>query len=715
MFIDLTHNKIISETISAAFKKSVELKLVPMLEERFGGLLGIQMYEDHIADGFLADGEWYYPLTLVFDSSNKTLWIKWRISRHGFSGGNPYAYTGEELIDFVIADSVPEAFREAVAGRAVFCEDGLVPLKIDASAKDPAFLSGKYSQTFVDEMARQLTREIAASQGVGTLSGSTIELRLVFAPETYMEHTSESVTYRRLLLTDKGCAPRDFWVKWTRLDSATAYTVSDSPAPGTITFEIGEDVPQKVREREYRFLVRVDGDKFHNAMSRKNVTEWREILRRAIRRGDIIKLEEDEALSSMRDAALREQLSAILGVTPAPATEPVVEDNQPEEEDMLVRMAREAIMGASLRDEEPVTVTVGATDEDATCDTSDDTEIYLSADDENADNLEDLLKLDGAPDEAEEQIALVAEPTVAPDDEPETLAPAFIAALDKEIEKLEEESFGELKLDEEPAIEETPEVEETPKLDTPVVDEERIRREIEAKLRLEYEARARAAAEEEAARLRREQELLRRENERLVEKARRDAEAKAAEEARLKAEIEAQLRQEAREKERLAEAAMLAMEERRRLEAERAEAERIRRENEAKAAEERRIAEERARIEVERAKEAERIRRERQQAEEVAKTLEAQGAPKYISRTAEFTFRRIVDPNITKRIYEIVKATIEFYHKEDVYIRIKASVPDNATVRLEFLEVPEEEGELIVNIIKALGKSDLGIAKATLD
>ena len=69
----------------------------------------------------------------------------------------------------------------------------------------------------------------------------------------------------------------------------------------------------------------------------------------------------------------------------------------------------------------------------------------------------------------------------------------------------------------------------------------------------------------------------------------------------------------------------------------------------------------------------------------------------------------------TKRIYEIVKATIEFYNKEDVYIRIKASVPDNATVRLEFLEVPEEEGELIVNIIKAIGKSDLGVVKATLD
>ena len=92
MFIDLTHNKIISETISSAFVKSVEEGLVPMLEDRYGdSLLGIQMYEDYIADGFLYGGEWYYPLTLVFADSQKTLWIKWQLSRGAFAGGNPYA------------------------------------------------------------------------------------------------------------------------------------------------------------------------------------------------------------------------------------------------------------------------------------------------------------------------------------------------------------------------------------------------------------------------------------------------------------------------------------------------------------------------------------------------------------------------------------------------------------------------------------------------
>ena len=651
MFIDLTHNKIISETISAAFVRSVEQKLVPMLEERYGALLGIQMYEDHLADGFLSGGSWYYPLTLVFADSQKLLWIKWRISRGNFAGGNPYAYTGEALINFEIADIIPDGFRERAAGRAIFCEEGLIPIKIEASVDDPAVLAGKYSQTFVDEMARQLTREIAASQGVSSLSGSSIELRLVFSPETYMEHTAESVTYRRLLIVDKGCAPRDFWVKWTRLDTATPYTMADSPTPDTISFEIGEDVPQKVREREYRFLMRAGGDKFHSAMSRKKVTEWREILRRAIRRGDLARADLDETLSAQRDAELRDQLSAILGVDPTPvaSTEKIEPTVSTATDDELIRLAREAIMGASVREEEEIPVTVGASDEAEPV--NDNFDIFALAEAEDAEALSDLVALDGEP----------------------------------EIEVVEEE----------------------PVVETPAQTEEQIRAEIEAQIRLEYEARAREAAEEEAARLRRENELL-------AEKVRLDAENKAKEQARMKAEIEAELRREAKEKERLAEQAMLAMEERRRLEIERAEAERIRKLEEEKAAEAKRVAEENARREAERA-EAERIRLEQKKQEELARRLAEESKPKYISKTAEFSFRRMLDPNITKRIYEIVKATIEFYNKEDVYIRIKASVPDNTTVRLEFLEVPAEESELIVNIIKAIGKSDLGVVKATLD
>ena len=708
MFIDLTHNKIISETISAAFVRSVEQQLVPMLESRYGALLGIQMYEDHLADGFLSGGSWYYPLTLVFADSKKLLWIKWHISRGNYAGGNPYAYTGETLINFEIVDVLPDGFRDKAAGRAIFCEEGLIPIKIDAMVDDPAVLAGKYSQTFVDEMARQLTREIASSQGVSTLTGSSIELTLVFSPETYMEHTAESVTYRRLLISDKGCTPRDFWVKWTRLDTATPYTISDAPTPDTISFEIGEDVPQKVREREYRFIMRAGGDKFHSAMSRKKVTEWREILRRAIRRGDLVKVDLDETLSAQRDAELREQLSAILGVEAVPVApvekiEPTVNTAA---DDELVRLAREAIMGASAVEEEeiPVTVDASAVEEEkipVTVGASavEEEEIPVTVGASDVEEVEIPVTV-GASDVEEEEIPITVDASV--DAEP--------VVNDKfDIFALAEEEQLTIDLDA-PAAEPEIEVEVTsdePVEETPAQTEEQIRAEIEAKLRLEYEARARAAAEEEAARLRRENELL-------AEKVRLEAENKAKEQARMKAEIEAELRREAAEKERLAEQAMLAMEERRRLEAERAEAERLRKLEEAKAAEAKRVAEENTRREAERA-EAERIRLEQKKQEELARKLAEESKPKYISKTAEFSFRRALDPNITKRIYEIVKGTIEYYGKQDVYIRIKASVPDDTTVRLEFLEVPESEMELVVNIIKVIGKSDLGVVKATLD
>ena len=103
-------------------------------------------------------------------------------------------------------------------------------------------------------------------------------------------------------------------------------------------------------------------------------------------------------------------------------------------------------------------------------------------------------------------------------------------------------------------------------------------------------------------------------------------------------------------------------------------------------------------------------------AEEEARRLEEEKSRiKYVSKTARLIFRRHVDPNITKRIQEIIVTTIKYFHKEDVYIKIKATVPDSTTVNLEFLQIPEEETELLVNIIKVLGKSELGITKVFLE
>ena len=87
----------------------------------------------------------------------------------------------------------------------------------------------------------------------------------------------------------------------------------------------------------------------------------------------------------------------------------------------------------------------------------------------------------------------------------------------------------------------------------------------------------------------------------------------------------------------------------------------------------------------------------------------------YTSKSVKLLFRRSVDPNITGRIHEIIKATLDYYGKSKVYLKIKATVPDTETVILEFVKIPMEEMELLGNIIKVLGNSGLGIAKAILE
>ena len=258
--------------------------------------------------------------------------------------------------------------------------------------------------------------------------------------------------------------------------------------------------------------------------------------------------------------------------------------------------------------------------------------------------------------------------------------------------------------------------------------ESKIRGELEAKIRLEYESRARQKAEEEAERLRREQEQLKMENERLMDRARREKaewtrieENRKAEAERLRSQIEAQVRQEARERERLAEAARQAVEEQHRLEAERLRAERLKLEEERRAEEERRRREEEERIEAARRAEAERLRRaeEERNAKERAEKIDDKGYVDnnytYVSKTVKLIFRRSVDPNITARIHEIIKATLEYYGKQKVYMRIRATVPDSGTVCLQFVQFPLEEMELLSNIIKVIGNSGLGIAKAILE
>ena len=571
-----------------------------------------------------------------------------------------------------------------------------MPIEVVSPVSDPKLLEGKYSEGFVDALARAITRQIEKLTSTEGLAVSGARLTLVFAPESYMEHTSESVTYRRLLLSYGQGAPRDLWVKWTRLDSdGEAYSVSDTPEDGTILFEIGEDVPQKIREKEYRFLAKTSPDKYRNAMGRRNVTEWRELIKRAVKCGDLTRVEKVVELSE-ETAELSERLAAVLGINDTARSTSVEAERAPQNDD-IAELARTALGYDEPTGEEDEPCEVRFDDEviedEPVCESAKDEDIFETADESEAE--EEAEEIEDAVDTEEDEPEAVA--TLAVPDDP----------TDEEYETVEEGPLSEAECEPEEcaAAGAAPDTERL---------EASIRAELEAKIRLEYESRARMQAEEEAARLRRAAEELRLENERLRETSRLEREAReserAAEEERLRAELELKLRQESRERERLAEAAREALYERERLEEERArEAER--RAMEARAeAEARARAEEAARIERERLAEAERIRRE---AEERA-SAPAEKKYSYTKKTVLLLFRRSVDPNVTSRIYEIIKATIDYYGKGDVYIRIKASVPDTTTVRLDFTEIPVEELELLTNIIKVLGNSGLGIAKAKI-
>lgn len=696
MFVDLTHNYIVKNVITEKFSESVEKKLLPKLEEKYGSsLLGIQMYEDYIADAFYARGEWYYPLTVILADGPVTLWVKWRMKAGNFKDGLPYAYVGDNLLEINIADEVPAEFAEKLSGRAI-CETGSgIKINIETVTDDPTFLSGRYSQTFVDEMSRQLCVKISEAMGVQGIENSSISLSLYFAPDTYMQHTSENVTYRRLLLSDSASAPRDFWVKWTREDGAMAYSVVDHVDAECISFEIGEDVPQKVREKEYRFLLAAGGDKYHNAMGRKNITEWREIIRRAIRRGDLVKLEvsEDKAANDDISAAL----AAVLGKNAAPTEAPEVKVAEENDE-----FARAMAMARQIIAEREVEEAVEAAPEIA--------EAPAAA-------AEEVTKIDFAPAASHTPISIFDLDEVEEKDSEET-EDIFGGLDDAEAENNEEEAIEELcaldgvKAVAEEALDVVEEVvvPEAPKAESAAEIEARIRAEIEEKVRRECEEKARRAAEEEFAKIAAEKEELRRQHEELIAKAEAERlrlqkleEARTAEEEKMRLALEEQIRREAREKERMAEAAKLAL-----AEARREEEERNAKALAAKAEEERKAKEE----------------AERKAAEEKAMNAKTNAAIAggirtknytYTSKTVKLLFRRSVDPNMTSRIYEIIKTTLEYYGKEKMYMRIKATIPDSTTVILEFLEIPMEEMTLLSNIIKVLGNSGLGIAKAIVD
>ncbi len=714
---------------------------------------------------------------------------------------------------------------------------GVVKIRIEAVGGDLDRIACRYPTSFMNEMASQLTSAIEDACGVLGLADSSVTLVMMFASSTYMEHISGNVTYRRLMLIDAVSAPRDFWIKWTRLDSS-----ENSFTDENILFELGEDVEQTILQREYKYLLNSGKEKYHNSMSRKKVTEWREVIKRAAKRGELEKPESDYELAP-ETLELEERIADLLGKklehkaeikAESPSAMPendefslamekarmVVEDSSDEENESvtLADIADEIIERSEEQKEIPLisegddegeiieaeSEELDFTDVEADEDepfteeelleeyeeepediaeeleTEFEEELEIEPEDEpDEDDGEFDIFADGEADEAEEIDIFEDEPQENGELGEEDVAEEFVIedesgeefVIESEPDEIEEDP-SELEIEmaeddddafvfeignepEEKAAEEiektSEELPEEAHSPEPVIEKgdsiadriADIRAELEIKIRLEYETRMRLKAEEEITELRRqmqmsksekdevisdlikENERLRVEYEHLLTQTHRDSMAREAEAARrreeeeqLRSEIERQLRAEADERERLADEARAAIEEQRRLEEENARIARQREEAERiKEAERQRKIEQEKAIEDVRKAELERIRLEQEKQMKRAKEAmpNMQGGYTYTSKTVKLIFRKNVDPNITTRIYEIIKATVDYYGKDNVYLKIRATVFDSQTVVLEFTNIPLEEMQLLGNIIKILGNSGLGIAKAIIN
>lgn len=657
MNVDFLHNQIIRDTISRQFIESFNENLLPSLYNKYGkSLEHVQFYEDHIKDGMRIGGIFYYPLTVVISGTPRTEWISWQVSNYRiYDNFNPFTYRGQDFLSFSFVEKLPEGLEEKIVGKPIYSHQNSLPIIMKAESDDKTFLAGKYAQGFIDLMSSALTELIENELAITGLAGSGVIIEMNFAPGTYMEHICASSTYRRLRIKARACSARDLWVKWTRLDGNGTYTISDNIDRSMIEFELAENLPGKVKEKEYRYLTAESIEKYQQSMSRKNITEWREMMRRVLHRGEVEKFERI-TISKAAAESIEEKEEPIPQPIAEEATEPV---------EATVSAVR--IPSAAERDRDDITQRLNALLGRPDVEFSREPETI--AETINSD-LNELLRS-----------AISA-----------STAPAKSEATEKESTEEQIKNTVE-RADESGASTETEENltaadSATEKVFTNDIDE----KEIEDKIRRELEEKMRAEIEE-----------LRKKNE--------EAEA-------LRAKLEATKRAEAREKELLAEAARQAVLDAEKRKADRrAEAERDRIEAEQKAEKERIEAEERRKAEEAKA-ELERIEAERRIAAEKEKkeTLPKVEKAILLTKRVNLIFRReVVDKNMTKKVHEIILATIKHLGKEDVYMRIKANIPDKSTLTLTFSEVPLAEQQLVVDIIQVLGKSGLGIIKATLD
>ena len=702
MKINLLYNKIVADTVTESFIESFEAAVNKAFFDKHADIDELVIYEDYLSDRFVVNGMFCCPLTLARGDEFSYAYASWRTDSKKFKDSVPYAYVGKEPLNIDISFDAPREIKEKLEGRVPFFAKNAIKAAPYADVPSKTFLSGRYSQSFIDVLREKITEAIEAEFNIAKASESSLELSLTFAPESFMEHVLDNVSYRRLLLSAKSCAPRDLWIKWTRLDGNGTYTAQSHVREEDILFELCDDVPQKIREREYRYLIKTDGiSVYKNAMSRKNFTEWRELVKRVIKRGEVLTLQEAETQEKLMPKDFIEL-----------PTEPLRDfenESTPEKDDAFdseLSLKLQSVLGNySAESEEAETP-----EEDINPDITELLRTLLAGGaEENATTGEDFSKEEDENNEVEEENEL---PPFDIDTPKEEDTDALVDILDTIAKEAESEKIEE--------SEEKEEIKEEIKEDSDTISE----------LLTTYAAKEddtyaiSQEKEDEIAKLKECNEeletklsLLEAENNKLLmmlanyEKA---AEEAKRERATLIESLDAAKRREEREKDRLAEAARIAV-------AERYEAEKPKEVEEDSDKAERELAKLREEEERRELEKAARLREEaereeaRQRLERETRELEKSTPVRYVSKVADISFRHPVDPNITKRIQEIIITTVKYFGKENVYMKIKATIPDNYMVRLEFVKIPENESALLSDIIRVLGHSKLGITKVLLD
>ena len=87
----------------------------------------------------------------------------------------------------------------------------------------------------------------------------------------------------------------------------------------------------------------------------------------------------------------------------------------------------------------------------------------------------------------------------------------------------------------------------------------------------------------------------------------------------------------------------------------------------------------------------------------------------YESRVVHLTFDRPIDPNLIGQIQRLMTDTIAYFNKSHVSISVRAEMTGQTTLDLNFVRIPKEEEPLLINIVKVLGRSNIGIRRAKID